>query len=235
MLDVISRKSPDKKWRDKEVRLSACDARVFVEANESAGGVEALVFEDGTCLLNHKLFLQLLRMHRKRKNIIVEVNEHRITFATTTIPVSGYSPVATSPGKFQMFQVTDNWLAERSAGTETKATRQLPNSDKLIIERAKIVDYLLNLEHRVGASKARYFHQFGFSLAMWEQLAEALRAHGQMNEVRRVHETDFGPRYEVEGKLHTPDGRSPLVRSVWQFDNGTVAPRLITAYPLEAR
>jgi hypothetical protein len=43
------------------------------------------------------------------------------------------------------------------------------------------------------------------------------------------------PRYEVEGALKTPVGREPMVRSVWQFDKGEVAPRLITAYPLEAR
>jgi hypothetical protein len=49
-----------------------------------------------------------------------------------------------------------------------------------------------------------------------------------------MRETGFGPRYEVEGKLHAPDGRSPLIRSVWQLDRGEVAPRLITAYPLES-
>jgi hypothetical protein len=46
-------------------------------------------------------------------------------------------------------------------------------------------------------------------------------------------ETGFGPRYVVEGELDTPVGRGPRVRSVWQFDSGTIAPRLITAYPLE--
>ena len=66
----------------------------------------------------------------------------------------------------------------------------------------------------------------------WQQLAEALRIHGQTHEVKRVHETGFGPRFEVEGKLNAPDGRSPRVRSVWQQDQGAVAPRLITAYPL---
>ena len=41
MLEVIGRKAPSKKWRDKVVRLFACESRVFVEANESTGGVEA--------------------------------------------------------------------------------------------------------------------------------------------------------------------------------------------------
>ena len=42
----------------------------------------------------------------------------------------------------------------------------------------------------------------------------------------------LGPRYQVEGRLKAPDGRSPRVRSVWQLDHGEVEPRLIKAYPL---
>ena len=46
-------------------------------------------------------------------------------------------------------------------------------------------------------------------------------------------QTGYGPRYAVEGILETPDRRNPYVRTVWQMDNGEVAPRLITAYPLD--
>lgn len=60
----------------------------------------------------------------------------------------------------------------------------------------------------------------------------ALREHGRQYEVSKVTETIFGPRYEVEGELRIPDGRTPRVRSVWQLDHGMVAARLITAYPL---
>jgi Domain of unknown function (DUF6883) len=49
-----------------------------------------------------------------------------------------------------------------------------------------------------------------------------------------VKETGFGPRYEVEGELTAPDGRRPRVSTVWPLDKGQNAPRLITAYPLEA-
>ena len=235
MLELIGRKAPSKKWRDKEVRLSACDARVFVEANESIGGVEALVFADGTCLLNYKIFLKLLKMHPKKKNLIVEIDERRITFATTTLPITQFSRTVTSPGKFKVFPVTDDWLSHSRIGAEAKPIKKLPNADKIIVERGKVLDYLLNSEHRIGASKANFFCKFGFSADKWEVLAEALRVHGQSNGVTKEHETGFGPRYEVEGKLNTPDGRKPLVRSVWQLDKDAVAPRLITAYPLEAR
>jgi hypothetical protein len=111
----------------------------------------------------------------------------------------------------------------------------LPNPDGLLVEREKIVEYLLNPAHRYGASKARFFMEFGFRVDAWEQLGAALRGHGQQHDVARVTETGFGPRYVVEGELNTPSGRRPQVRTVWQMDNGAVAPRLISAYPLEAK
>jgi hypothetical protein len=65
-------------------------------------------------------------------------------------------------------------------------------------------------------------------------LAVALRDHGQHNEVTKVKQTGFGPRYEVEGELTAPDRRRPRVCTVWQVDEGETALRLITAYPVEA-
>src|SRR5437870_2684502 len=110
---------------------------------------------------------------------------------------------------------------------------RLPNADLAIVEQAKVCDYLLNSQHRFGASKARFFAAFGFTLDVWERLAVALKVHGAENEVTKVKDTGFGPRYEVEGELATPDGRRPRLRTVWQVDEGQNAPRLITAHPLE--
>jgi hypothetical protein len=111
---------------------------------------------------------------------------------------------------------------------------RLPHADLTVVEQAKICDYLLNPTHRYGVSKARFFAQFGFRAEAWKELALALREHGRQNEVSRVRQTGFGPRYEVEGELTAPDGRRPRVCTVWQVDEGQTAPRLITAYPLEA-
>jgi len=234
MLEVIAPKAPSQTWRDKDVRLSACAARVFVEANESAGGVETLVLEDGTCLVNFKLFLKLLKMHSKKKFLHVEADARGIKFLTTTLPVTEFSSNATPPGDFKIYPVTDSWLSLfRSKTTAYQA--KLPNADKLIVERKKIFDYLLNVEHNIGSAKATFFLKHGFCAEKWEVLANALRSHGQTQEVKNVRETEHGLSYAVEGKLITPDGRNPHIRSVWQMDEGAVAPRLITAYPLGAR
>jgi uncharacterized protein DUF6883 len=111
---------------------------------------------------------------------------------------------------------------------------KLPNADRAVVEREKIVNYLLNPMHPYGASKARFFAQFGFDAERWEALAKALHEHGQRHDISKLKQTGFGPRYEVEGELNAPDGRRPRVRTVWQLDVGQIAPRLITAYPLEA-
>ena len=112
------------------------------------------------------------------------------------------------------------------------ALMKLPNANLAVVERAKVLEYLLNTEHRSGASKARFFAEFGFHRRVWARLAQALHEHAQRNDVCRIVETKFGPRYAVDGKLQAPDGRTPMVRTVWQMDYEEVAPRLITAYPL---
>lgn len=111
---------------------------------------------------------------------------------------------------------------------------RLPNAHLAIVEREKIAGYLLNPAHPYGTSKARFFVAFGFAPGEWEALASALRTHGQAYEVARWRETDFGPRYDVEGEIAAPDGRRPRVCTIWQVDKGQIAPRLITAYPLPA-
>ncbi|MGE0685084.1 MAG: DUF6883 domain-containing protein [Candidatus Binatia bacterium] len=111
---------------------------------------------------------------------------------------------------------------------------KLPNAHLAIVEQGKICDYLLNSDHRFGASKARFFSEFGFRVEAWKVLADALLEQGQQHEVSKVKETGFGPRYEVDGEMQAPDGRRPRVRTVWQIDEGQIVPRLITVYPLEA-
>jgi hypothetical protein len=110
---------------------------------------------------------------------------------------------------------------------------KLPNAELAVVEQEKFCGYLLNAQHRYGASKAKFFAAFGFTLESWQVLADALREHGQQHDVSREKETGFGPRYEVDGELAAPDGRRPRVRTVWQVDQGETVPRLITAHPLE--
>lgn len=110
-------------------------------------------------------------------------------------------------------------------------TEHLPNALQAQVTREKVVDYLLCAEHPDGGSKARFFQHFGFSLDNWSVLAETLRQHGSENKIVDAVESPFGCRYIVEGKIMSPDGRNPRVRTVWIVEKGESAPRLITAHP----
>ena len=110
---------------------------------------------------------------------------------------------------------------------------KLPSRNNLIVEREKIIGYLLNLNHPYGATRARFFVARGFSVESWSVFADALREHGCAYEIIASRETGYGPRYVVEGDLRTPSGPQASIRSVWQFDHGSIAPRLITAYPVQ--
>ncbi len=110
---------------------------------------------------------------------------------------------------------------------------KLPNVEHAIVSEEKITGYLLNPQHPDGAGKAKFFEAMGFSRDDWRVLAEALRRLAETTEVAGSVESAHGWKYIVEGPLATPSGRTPAVRSVWIVDQGTTAPRLITAYPTE--
>ncbi len=55
------------------------------------------------------------------------------------------------------------------------------------------------------------------------------------HEVADSQYSPVGTRYTVAGKLTTPQGRRPLVRTVWVMEAGNVVPRLVSAYPLARR
>ena len=56
---------------------------------------------------------------------------------------------------------------------------KLPNVEDARVDRTKIVDYLLALEHQEGAAKAAFFLRFGFTAADWQTFAGALISHAR--------------------------------------------------------
>ena len=105
----------------------------------------------------------------------------------------------------------------------------MPYAQRSYVAREKITNYLLDVHHQRGGSKARFFVRFGFHLSEWETFAQALCDHGLRNEVIEIEETAFGMKYVVVGPIETPDGRNPNARTVWMVDRGTDFPRLVSA------
>jgi hypothetical protein len=112
---------------------------------------------------------------------------------------------------------------------------KLPSVEQAAVKREKVTDYLLSASHPNGRHKARFFAAFGFSAAAWEVLANALLHHAVEHDVTKVESSPFGARYVVDGKLFSPDGRNPMVRTVWFVESGDTTPYFVTAYPLEEK
>lgn len=108
----------------------------------------------------------------------------------------------------------------------------LPNAADCMISQGKLHDYLLNLDHPDGGAKAKFLESFGFSRNNSDVLRRALSGHA-MEPVAEQRETTFGSIYEVVAPLPSPDGRNPVVRSVWMVDVGATLPRLITLVPAQ--
>jgi len=109
---------------------------------------------------------------------------------------------------------------------------KLPRPELAIVPEQKITRYLLNPAHPAGGSKASFFLRFGFTVAEWKRLAEALLHHARENEVTETGKTCHGTRFAVDGPLTAPDGRVLNIRSVWYIraDGGRL--RFVTAHPL---
>lgn len=109
---------------------------------------------------------------------------------------------------------------------------ELPYSDRLRVDQAKIVDYLLS--ESKGRGKATFFLQLDFRPENWTVLAEAIKVQARSHPVVLAVDSPWGTRYSVDGAIDTPSGREPRprVRTVWILEAGSDQPRLITAHPV---
>jgi hypothetical protein len=104
----------------------------------------------------------------------------------------------------------------------------------LHVDRTKIVDYLLNPSHPEAADKARFFLALGFRPTEWHGLADALTQLASASNAAKQVKSPYGVKYIVDGRIVTPSGARPLIRSVWIVEHERETPRIVTAYPIGA-
>ena len=106
----------------------------------------------------------------------------------------------------------------------------LPNAERAVIDASKVRDSLLSEIHPVGRFKAVFFMSLGYEAARWQVLSDDLLALGRSGLVTAGQPSAYGLKYEVDGRLTGPSGRSAPVRTVWIVGaEGT--PRFVTAFP----
>ena len=108
---------------------------------------------------------------------------------------------------------------------------KLLNPNQALVEREKIVDYLLNPAHPDNGGKAAFFIALGFGRENWQTLATAFGKLADNGLVVKSLETAHGHKYILDGRIEAPGGKTAEVRTVWIVDRGLDRPRLVTAYP----
>lgn len=110
---------------------------------------------------------------------------------------------------------------------------KLPNHGNVAVSKRKVTNYLLSDVHSNGRHKAVLFKRFGFTADRPDVLQAALQEHAKQHDVAKIEKSPFGTRYVIEGILMAPDGRTPMVRTIWFIELGQPMPRFMTAYPLK--
>lgn len=110
---------------------------------------------------------------------------------------------------------------------------KLPNASAAAVAQEKISDYLLNAAHPDNGGKSAFLISLGFDRDDWDALAMAFKELAQNTEVSASLDSTHGRKYIVNGRLRSPSGRSPVVRTIWIVDRGDDIPRLVPAYPHE--
>ena len=108
----------------------------------------------------------------------------------------------------------------------------IPDAERAIATDEKVRDYLLNLEHPDGGSKAVWFHSLGYARGEWQLLADDLLVIARECDEFDTETTRFGVKYKATGLVGRPAHRPGSVLTVWVVEDDD-PPRLVTAYPDE--
>jgi len=109
----------------------------------------------------------------------------------------------------------------------------IPDAERAVVTREKVLDYLLNLDHPDGGSKAIWFHSFGYDRDRWDLLAEDLLKIAKTCTEFLAEPTPFGTKFKASGSIGLPDHRPGRVLAVWIIEPDE-PPRLVTAFPDDA-
>lgn len=107
---------------------------------------------------------------------------------------------------------------------------KIPEAHNAVVERARIVDYLINMRFPDNRERASFFRRMGFHDENWADLSVALRRVIHCTEIGETIETHHGTKYIVKGALSGLDGTFSIC-TVWVIERAGNPPRFVTAYP----
>ena len=107
--------------------------------------------------------------------------------------------------------------------------KRVPNSITAAIPQQKLQGYLLNSNHPRGKDKARVFNSvLGYHYENWDKLSDKFFDGLQTSVIASVEKTRYGIKYKVPMRIVGERGKSMVVNTVWQLDDGSSVTRLVT-------
>jgi len=109
---------------------------------------------------------------------------------------------------------------------------KLHNGEQVVIDRRKIVDYCLSVDHEDGRHKARLFASIvDMTIDDVDRLVDALRHAARAGDAVIGKLDQYGQRYSIDFEL-TGRTRPATIRSAWIIGPNENVPRLVTCYIL---
>lgn len=122
-----------------------------------------------------------------------------------------------------------NQEGDRDIIKETKTYGRMPYVINAATTQNKIQGYLLNSNHPQGKSKAEVINKvLGYHYENWDILSDKIYDAVQTSEVTKIVKTEYGTKYEIPVKITGETGRSLILHTIWQVDEKSRIPRLIT-------
>ena len=107
------------------------------------------------------------------------------------------------------------------------------SSKTAIIAPEKLRDYVLNLAHSDGKSKARFLSEMGYDQVTWQILEKDLREQHLTIEAFPGKKSIYGMKFEIVAPLVGPNGEKRWIRSIWMIRKGENVARFVTLIPEE--
>lgn len=100
-----------------------------------------------------------------------------------------------------------------------------------VISPHKLRDYVLNLAHDEGESKARFLGEIGYDQQNWQILEKDLREQHLTVDASPGKKSMYGMKYEIVAPLVGPNGKKRTIRSIWIIRTGESEARFVTLIP----
>ncbi|REL24445.1 DUF6883 domain-containing protein [Thalassotalea euphylliae] len=100
-----------------------------------------------------------------------------------------------------------------------------------VCEKNKVKNYLLNLDHSDGGSKAKFFiNTLGIKREDWRYLADQISGAMKTASIFRLKHNNHGINHGALIEIIGRNNRRAIIQTGWMVNSGS-APRLVTAYP----